>query len=265
MPTIETIYEPNQTASSPDVDLMEVEKEERRFLLRVFAWMVPALLLSAIATDAALAISAQLEAVQGPLWLGGIAFPLLMLAANWVSNKIEKMPGYVAVAALLGFALVNGAIFDLLFRGLTGHSFLPVYLSSAALFLFIFIYGSQTEGDLTALPNMAIYACVGLLVSMTVNRFMGSPIAVQLGSAVVILAFLAFILANLQFLRDLKFEFDDAPPERKAAAIGALLLYLDVVLIFLTVLQIPGRLLGMTKELTDERKRLPRNLLNRYR
>src|SRR5215469_894650 len=154
MSPTETIYD--QTPAPPDVDLIEVEKEERRFLLRVFAWMVPALLLSAIATDAALAISAQLEAVQGPLWLGGIAFPLLMLAANWVSNKIEKMPGYVAVAALLGFALMNGAIFDLLFRGLTGHSFLPVYLSSAALFLFIFIYGSQTEGDLTALPNMAI-------------------------------------------------------------------------------------------------------------
>ena len=262
MPT-ETIYDPGQATPAPDMDLMEVEKEERRFLLRVFAWMVPALLLSAIATDAALAILEQLSALQGPLWIGWIAFALLMLAANWVSNKIEKMPGYVAVAALLGFAFVNGAIFDLLFRGLTGHSFLPVYLSSAALFLFIFIYGNQTEGDLTSFPNLGIYACVGLLVSMAVNRFMDSPIAVQLGGAVVILAFLAFILANLQFLRDLKFEFEDSPPERKAAAVGALLLYLDVVLIFLAVLQIPGRLLGAAAELTDERKRLPRNLLNR--
>jgi hypothetical protein len=42
-----------------------------------------------------------------------------------------------------------------------------------------------------------------------------------------------------------------------------LLLYLDLVLIFLTVLQVPGRLLGAIGELTDERKRLPRNLLNR--
>jgi FtsH-binding integral membrane protein len=186
-----------------------------------------------------------------------------MLAANWISNKIEKMPGCVAVAALLAFAFVNGAIFDLLFRGLSGHSFLPVYLSSAALFLFMFVYGNQTEGELTSFPNLAIYACVGILVSMTVNRFMGSPVAVQLGSAAVIMAFLGLIIANLQFLRDLKFEFDDAPPERKAAAVGALLLYLDVVLIFLTVLQIPGRLLGTAAELTDERQRRSRNLLNR--
>jgi FtsH-binding integral membrane protein len=263
MPTLETIYDPSRSTPPPDVDLMEVEKEERRFLLRVFAWMVPALLLSAIATDVALAIFEHASALQGPLWLGWVAFALLMLAANWISNKIEKMPGYVAVAALLGFAFLNGAIFDLLFRGLTGHSFLPVYLSSAALFLFIFVYGSQTEGELTSFPNLAIYACVGILVSMTVNRFMGSPVAVQLGSAVVIMAFLGLIIANLQFLRDLKFEFDDAPPERKAAAVGALLLYLDVVLIFLTVLQIPGRLLGTAAELTEERQRRSRNLLNR--
>ena len=263
MPVIETIYDPSHAAPPPDVDLLEVEKEECSFLLRVFAWMVAALLLSAIATDAGLAIYEQLSALQGPLWLGWPAFALLMLAANWVSNKIEKMPGYVALAALLGFAFVNGALFDLLFRGMTGYSFLPVYLSSAALFLFIFIYGNQTEGELTSLPNMAIYACVGLLVSMAVNRFLGSSIPVHCGSAVVILAFLALIVANLQFLRDLKFEFEDAPPERKAAAVGALLLYLDLVLIFLTVLQIPGRLLGAVGELTDERKRIPRSLLNR--
>ena len=263
MPVTETMYDPSQTTQPPDVDMMEVEKEERSFLLRVFAWMVAALVLSAIATDVGSVIYEQLSSLQGPLWLGWPAFALLMLAANWVSNKIEKMPGYVALAALLGFAFVNGAIFDLLFRGMTGCSFLPVYLSSAALFLFIFIYGNQTEGKLTSFPNMGIYACVGLLVSMPVNRFLGSSIAVQLGSAVVILAFLALILANLQFLRDLKFEFDDAPPERKAAAVGALLLYLDLVLIFLTVLQVPGRLLGAVGELTDERKRLPRNLLNR--
>ena len=263
MPVIETIYDPSQTTPPPDVDMMEVEKEERAFLLRVFAWMIAALVLSAIATDVASALYEQLSAVQGPLWLGWPAFALLVLAANWVSNKIDKMPGYVALAALLGFAFVNGAIFDLLFRGLTGYSFLPVYLSSAALFLFIVVYGKQTEGDLTSLPNMGIYACVGLLVSMAVNRFLGSSLPVQLGSAVVILAFLAFILANLQFLRDLKFEFDDAPPERKAAAVGALLLYLDIVLIFLTVLQIPGRLLGMANELTNEQRRLPRRLLNR--
>ena len=261
MPTTETIYDP--IPPPPDMDLIEVEKEERSFLLRVFAWMVPALLLSAFATDAAAAFLEDLTPLQTLLWPGWIAFALLMFAANWVSNKVEKMPGMVAIAALLGFAFVNGAIFDLLFRDLTGHSFLPVYLSSAALFLFICIYGNQTDGDLTSFPNLAIYACVGILVSVTINRFMNSPFVLQLGSGVVVLVFLMLIFTNLQFLRDLKFEFEDAPPERKAAAVGALVLYLDLVLIFLAVLQVPGRILGAVSELTDERKRVPRNLLNR--
>ena len=259
MPPTETIYDP--TPAPPDMDLIEVEKEERSFLLRVFAWMVPALLLSAFATDAATSFLSDLTPLQTLLWPGWIAFALLMFAANWVSNKVEQMPGSVAIAALLGFAFMNGAVFDLLFRDLTGQSFLPVYLSSAALFLFICIYGSQTEGDLTAFPNLAIYACVGILVSVTVNRFMGSPLALQLGSAVVVLVFLLLIFTNLQFLRDLKFEFDDAPPEHKAAAVGALVLYLDLVLIFLAVAQVPGRLLGAASELVEDQKRASRESL----
>lgn len=259
MPNTETIYDP--TPPPPDVDMLEVEKEERGFLLRVFAWMVPALLLSAFATDAATAFLANLTPLQTLLWPGWIAFALLMFAANWVSRKVEDMPGMVAIATLLGFAFMNGAVFDLLFRDLTGHSFLPVYLSSAALFLFICIYGHQTEGDLTAFPNLAIYACVGILVSVMVNRFMNSPFVLQLGSAVVMLVFLLLIFTNLQFLRDLKFEFEDSPPERKAAAVGALVLYLDLVLIFLAVFQVPGRILGAASELAADQKRVQRESL----
>src|SRR5262249_19178315 len=146
MSPTQTIYDP--TPAPPDMDLIEVEKEERSFLLRVFAWMVPALLLSALATDAATAFLRDFTPLQTLFWPGWIAFALLMFAANWVSSKVEKMPGAVAIATLLGFAFMNGAVFDLLFRDLTGHSFMPIYLSSAALFLFICIYGSQTESDL---------------------------------------------------------------------------------------------------------------------
>jgi uncharacterized protein len=259
MPVPETIYDP--TPPPVDVDMLEVEKEERSFLLRVFAWMVPALLLSALATDAATTLLAHLTPLQALFWPGWMAFALLMFAANWVSDKVAKMPGSVAVAALLGFAFMNGAIFDLLFRDLTGHSFLPVYLSSTALFLFICIYGSQTESDLTAFPNLAVYACVGILVSVAINRFIDSPLALQTGSAVVVLIFLLLIFSNLQFLRDLKFEFEDAPPERKAAAVGALMLYLDLVLIFLAVAQVPGRILGAASELAEDQKRLHRESL----
>jgi FtsH-binding integral membrane protein len=259
MPAPETIYDP--TPAPPDMDMIEVEKEERSFLLRVFAWMVPALLLSALATDAATGFVAHLTPLHTLFWPGWIAFAMLMFAANWVSNNVAKMPGPVAVAALLGFAFTNGAVFDLLFRDLSGYSFLPIYLSSAALFLFICIYGSQTNGDLTAFPNLAVYACVGILISLAVNRFMNSPPALQAGSAGVVLVFLMLIFSNLQFLRDLKFEFEDSPPERKAAAVGALLLYLDLVLIFLAVAQVPGRILGAASELEKDQQRVHRESL----
>lgn len=259
MPVPETIYD--STPPSVDLDMLEVEKEERSFLLRVFAWMVAALFISGLATDAATGFLAHLRPLHTLFWPGWIAFALLMFAANWVSDKIAKMPGSVAIAALLGFAFMNGAVFDVLFRDLTGHSFLPIYLSSASLFLFICIYGSQTESDLTAVPNLAVYACVGILVSVAVNRFMDSPLALQAGSAVVVLIFLVLIFSNLQFLRDLKFEFEDAPPERKAAAIGALVLYLDLVLIFLAVAQVPGRILGAASELAEDQKRVQRESL----
>src|SRR2546423_804266 len=138
--TIETVYDETAGPPPPDIDLLEIEAEERSFLLRVFAWMFAALVLSAIATDAAESILEHITLIQVPVWPSWVALGLLALAANWVSNKVEKMPGYAAAAALLGFAFINGAIFDVLFRDLTGHSFLPIYLSSAVLFLFICIY-----------------------------------------------------------------------------------------------------------------------------
>ncbi len=244
---METVYD--DSPRPPDPDMLAVEREEDRFLLRIFLWMAIALLFSAIGADWVSSLFPGTREMQGPSSLLLLA---LMGLACLVNKKIPAIPGYIAVASLLGFALLNGATFELVFRGVAAESFEPVYFSCAAFFLLKWLYGIRSGEDPATWSAMAITVAGGLAVSFVVNLYRHSSIVLQITSAVVILLFSVLFEYHLQFLRDLKFEFEDAPPEQKAAAIGALLLYLDFVIIFVSVLRAPWA--EMEQEKDDSRK-----------
>jgi uncharacterized protein len=235
--TPETVYDTSQTLPPPDLEFAAVEKEERQFLYRVFLWMSGALLLSAIATEFAPNILNWIAAAKGLLWSGWIMLGGLMVFAAVVAGSVEHMPGPVAVAALAGFAFANGMLFDVGFRNVTGESFLAVYLSSSLLFFIMWIHGKVTGNDPASFRNLLMYCASGLLLSLGVNSFLGSSRAIYVASAVICTLFIVLFWSNADFLRDLKFEFEDGPPEQKAASVGALLLYLDLVIIFVTIFQ----------------------------
>lgn len=231
---METVYD--DSPPMPDPDLLEVEREEDLFLLRIFLWMAVALLFSAGGADWSSSLFSRMRELQGPSSLLLLA---LMGLACLVMKKVAAMPAYIAIASLLGFAVLNGASFELVFRNISGESFLAVYFSSAAFFLLKWAYGRNSSRSPAAWSAMAITMTGGLAISYEVNSSMHSSTVLQMTSAIVILLFCVLFEYHLQFLRDLKFEFDDAAPEQKAAAVGALLLYLDFVIIFVTVLRTP--------------------------
>jgi uncharacterized protein len=236
--TPETVYDTSQTVPPPDLDLVAVETEERGFLYRIFLWMSGALLLSAIATEFAPDILNWIAAAKGLLWSGWIMLGGLMVFAAVVAGSVEHMPGPVAVAALAGFAFANGMLFDVVFRNVTGESFQAVYCTGALLFFVMWIHGKVTRGDPSSPRSLLMYCAGGILAALAVNSFLSSSRAIYVASAVVCTLFIVLFWSNADFLRDLKFEFEDAPPEQKAASVGALLLYLDLVIIFVTIFQI---------------------------
>ena len=101
----------------------------------------------------------------------------------------------------------------------------------------------MTQADPAAIRSLTLNGGVAALFSYFLNRQLHSAITMQWASIVVIVLFLVLFMQNLKFLRDLKFEFEDARPEQKAASIGALLLYLDLVIIFVTILRVPWMLI----------------------
>ncbi len=233
----ETVYDASQMVPPPDLELAAVETEERRFLYRVFLWMSGALLLSALATQFATDILNWIAATKGLLWSGWILLGGLMVFAAVVAGSVEHMPGPVAIAALAGFAFANGMLFDVVFRNVTGESFQAVYLTGALLFFLMWTHGKATGADPASSRNLLVYSASGVLLSLGVNSLLGSSRPVYVASAVVCTLFIVLFWSNADFLRDLKFEFEDAPPEQKAASVGALLLYLDLVIIFVTIFQ----------------------------
>ncbi len=100
------------------------------------------------------------------------------------------------------------------------------------------IYGYATRSDLSRFGALLLMGLVGLIIAFLVNIFFAStPLQLAIEIAGVAL-FLALAAYDTQHIKELYRGGDNAVVAGKKAIIGALTLYLDVVNLFLTLLQV---------------------------
>ncbi|HWC16894.1 MAG TPA: Bax inhibitor-1 family protein [Terriglobales bacterium] len=241
-PTNETIYagpplepRPPRAEAAPE-DLMEVEGEVNEFIVHVFAWIAGALLISAFfASYCDRWDSGVLLEITGRCLFAliGVMFALAFV----ISRKVAKMPVSVAIATLIAYAAIQGWLFGLAYRFAYASSIAPVYLGTALLLAILCIYAAKFRKDLTSVSALLIGCATGLLIAVCSEMIFHPPIVTACAVCVGSWLILALAVYHRDFLRDLPATFDDDPKWEKAAAIGALQVYLDLVIIVVIVIQ----------------------------
>ncbi len=218
------------------------EVSEASFISKVFLWMAVGLGLSAAASFALLGQPAILKAIFTNSWL---LIGLLVAEFGlviWLSAGAMRMSASLATSLFALYSVLNGITLTSVFLVYTGVSVLTTFAITAGTFFFFSLYGATTKKDLTGIGSLAMMGLIGVILASVVNIFLKSPAVMWITTFVGIAVFLGLIAYDTQKLKAMHAAgFANTEAEKRMAILGALMLYLDFINLFILLLRIFGR------------------------
>jgi len=160
-----------------------------------------------------------------------------LVAVFGISYALSKdIPKEVAQLLLLGFAVLMGLSFSMIFAVYKMGSIFTAFMGAGVLFGTMSFYGYFTKRSLDSLGKFMFIGLIAIIIASIVNIFIGSSIMAMVISALAIIIFTALTAYDTQKIREMIMYGD----EKNVEVIGALTLYLDFINIFLSMLQLFG-------------------------
>lgn len=159
----------------------------------------------------------------------------------YLSARIQKMSYSAAMAAFMGYSLLNGLTLSVIFLAYTATSIATTFFITAGTFAVMSAYGYTTKSDLTRFGRIFMMLLIGLIIASVVNFFMHSEALYWIISYVGVAVFVGLIAYDTQKIKRYFMQAQDDPKIlKKVSIMGALTLYLDFINLFLFLLRIFG-------------------------
>jgi len=209
------------------------------FLIKVYAWMAAGLALTGVVSYLTVSTGAIwniLPYIQ-PLALGLLAFVFLMQLG------IRRISSTAAAAGFIVYAGLLGVTFAPIFLVYTSSSIAQVFFITAGTFGGMSLYGMSTRTDLSTVGSTCIMGFWGIFLASLANLFfVHSDQWSWIISFIGVFVFTGLAAYDNQRLVRMAQQVDQNSEEgRKATIIGALILYLDFINLFLSLLRLLGR------------------------
>ncbi len=203
------------------------------FMVRVYSWMSVGLLLSA-ATAYLVFWSGLFLSLSRFWWL---IFLIELVLVVVITGAINRLSSVVASILFIIYSLLNGLVFGVIIAGFTLDTVFFAFGVTAGTFLVMSGYGVVTGRDLTKFGNLAFMALIGLIIASVINVFVGSSGLSLILSYLGVIIFVALIAYDSKKLKKMA---EQGGNMFKLSIVGALILYLDFVNLFLRILMIFG-------------------------
>ncbi len=232
---------PNSSQQQPawiSASTAEMGLRTRAFVRSVYAWMFGGLLTTAFAAMWVVNSPAMQDIV---LHTPFVRFGLIIAELGivfWLSFRIRTMAPSTAAAAFLVYSLLNGLTLSVIFYVYNLHSIELAFVTAAGMFGAMSIYGMVTKRDLTSWGSFFMMGLFGIVICMLINLFIKSD-----GMSFVISILGVFIFLGLTAWDNQKLKVmatATGPEQESYAVIGALMLYLDFINLFLFLLRLFG-------------------------
>lgn len=154
------------------------------------------------------------------------------------------MPVLLALMAFVVYAALNGATMSLILALYTLSSVTAAFVASACLFGAMSIVGYTTKIDLTKLGGFLLMALLGLIIASVINLFFASSAFDWILTFVGILIFIGLTAYDTQRIKTMTLAAiaqGETAVEERIGILGALVLYLDFVNLFLRILRLFGK------------------------
>lgn len=158
--------------------------------------------------------------------------PLLFLFLGFNRSTIlKKSPQYLA-GMFYAFSAVLGISFATIFLVYTGESIAKVFFITASMFAAMSMYGYTTKADLTKMGSFLMMGVIGIIIAIVVNLFLQSTMLSFIISGVGVIVYTLLIAYDTQNQKAMYNASYGEDGNQKAAVMGALSLYINVINLF---------------------------------
>ncbi len=231
-------YNWQEDALSSPVSRVDV----RSVLQWVYLWMALGLLVTAGVAFMTVNTPALLNLLATPaLWIAVIAELILVLV---LSAALPKLSPGLASLLFFAYAALNGFTLAGIFLVYTGGTITAAFGATAALFGAMTVVGFTTQMDLTRMGTYLMMGLIGLVIAMLINLFLGSSgldLIITLGGVLIFTALAAYDTQKIKRMANSVDIQADGSLAMKLSVMGALMLYLDFINLFLFLLRLLGR------------------------
>lgn len=207
---------------------------------RVYAWMTAGLLVTGAVASFVAGSDALTTLIFGNPFVFFGLFIVQIIAVIGLSAGINRLSPATATAIFMGYAAINGLTMAAIFLAYTEASIASTFFITAGTFGAMSLYGYTTKRDLTSIGNLAVMALIGILIASVVNMFLRSEGLYWVLTCAGVLIFVALTAWNTQKIKRMSQQVTDEASAGRVAVIGALVLYLDFINLFIHLLRIFG-------------------------
>ncbi len=212
------------------------QSETAAFMAKIYRWMALGLGITGLVS---LYVSTQPAIVLGLVRTPFLLFALWIGAAvmSWTLPSVARRSSFGVVASMfVAYAALLGLMLAPLFLVYTHESIASTFFVTAGGFGAMSAYGTITKKDLSAWGGFLMMGFFGILIAGVVNMFVRSDALSFIIGCAGVLVFAGLAAWHTQKLRSLAAMRDD-----RMAITGALILYLDFINLFLSLLRLFGR------------------------
>lgn len=221
----------------------QLAQTNTNFMSRVYFWMMIGLIISG---GVAYTV-AHSPSIMATLFNNRFLF-LLMIMAQFIaviglSAMINRLSASAATLIYLGYAALSGLTFSVVLMVYTQQSIAEAFFITAFAFVGLSAFGFLTKRDLGPLGTFCMTGLFGLIGFMLITWLFPAMRTTAISQSISFLAILIFsglTAYDTQKLKNFNMQGLSVGQEQKAAITGALMLYLDFINIFISLLNLFG-------------------------
>lgn len=207
-------------------------------IFKSFLFMVGALLVTACA---ALTISPYIafRLMSGYNFFILLAVELgIVFASNWALHKNNAILAGVLFTA---YSYITGVTLSIIFMAYTTASIVAIFLTTAAVFGIMAVYGLVSKKDLSSIGSICFMGLIGIILAGLVNIFiLKSTMMDTVINAIGVLVFVGLTAYDTQKIKK-NVAASTGQNVTSLALYGAFELYLDFINLFLKLLSLFGK------------------------
>ena len=221
---------------SENLSIAQVEMEQQTYLIKVFGWMGAGLVTTGLV---AAWVAQNIGMINPILFFGAVILEFILVYR--IARYVMTMSVNIATGTFIGYSALNGFTLSGLFMIYTAESLTSTFLIAASLFALMAVFGYTTKKDLTRMGSFLLMGLFGIIIAMVVNMFIGSSAVTLAVSCLGVVIFTGLTAYDVQRILKMNIIGNSGTDEdTKEAILGALILYLDFINLFIMLLRLIG-------------------------